>query len=63
MRKFSAIAKVYPDKYVKYRTNNPENLIKFLNQKFGNVLWINFFNKQTRKQIANWTKNKGFKNL
>ena len=44
MRKYSAIAKIYPDKYVKYRTNNPENLVKFLIQKFNNVLWVNFCN-------------------
>jgi len=59
MRKYTAIAKIYPDKFVKYRTSNPENLIKFLQQKFGNVLYVNFFNKLTKKQIGNWTKYKG----
>lgn len=59
MRKYSAIAKIYPDKYVKYRTNNPENLVKFLIQKFNNVLWVNFFNKETRQQVGNWSKHKG----
>ncbi len=59
MRKYTAIAKIYPDKFVKYRTSNPENLIKFLQQKFGNVLYVNFFSKITKKQIGNWTKYKG----
>jgi hypothetical protein len=59
MKKFSAIAKIHPDKYVKYRTNHPDNLVKFLHTKFGNVLWVNFFNKATRQQVGNWTKNRG----
>jgi len=42
-RKFIAIAKVDAEKFVKYRTNKPENCIKFLHKKFPLLRFVNFF--------------------
>ena len=63
MRKYTAIAKVGQDKFVKYRTNKPENLILFLNKKFGCCLYANFYFKSgdLKGKIAlTYGKNKGF---
>ena len=61
-RKYTAIAKIYPDKFVKYRTNYPLKLIDFLEQKFTRVLWANFYYKtgtMKGKIYATWGKKKG----
>lgn len=63
MRKYTVIAKVGADKFVKYRTNKPENLILFLQKKFGLCLYANFYFKsgEMKGKIAGtWGKNKGF---
>jgi hypothetical protein len=38
MRKYVGIAKIYPDKWVKYRTNHPHKLVDFLSKKFEGFL-------------------------
>jgi hypothetical protein len=63
MRKFTAIAKVGPEKFVKYRTNKPENLINFLITKFGACYYCNFYHKTGDKRgmiAGTWGKNKGY---
>ena len=50
-RLFYAIAKVGYNQQtkqnicVKYRTNKPQNCADFLQKKFPNVCWINFFHR------------------
>lgn len=50
-RKYLGIAKVYPNTWVKYRTNHPENLVNFLKQKFQGLLFVNFYEKD-RKSVV-----------
>lgn len=62
-RKYTAVAKISADRFVKYRTNYPEKLINFLQGKFGGCLYANFYFKsgENAGQIAGtWGKNKGF---
>lgn len=62
-RKYTAIAKVGPNRFVKYRTNHPDKLVNFLRGKFGDCFYCNFYYKsgEMAKQIAGtYGKNKGF---
>jgi hypothetical protein len=62
-RKYTVIAKISSEKFVKYRTNYPEKIIPFLQAKFGACLYANFYFKSgdQKGQIAGtWGKNKGF---
>ena len=63
MRKYVGIAKIYPDKWVKYRTNKPDNLVMFLKNKYSGLLFVNFYEKKSGKLIGNWGRNIGFKNI
>jgi hypothetical protein len=60
-RKYLGIAKVYPNTWVKYRTNHPENLVNFLKQKFQGLLFVNFYEKKTERLIGNWGSKMGFR--
>jgi hypothetical protein len=44
-RKFVVIAKVSNDNFVKYRTNNIENTIVFLKNKYPDFRYANIFSK------------------
>ena len=60
-KKFSCIVKIgnNPDKTakcVKYRTNDLLKFTRFLDGKYPSWTWYNVFLKETRMQIANFTK-------
>jgi len=62
-RKFCAIAKVDNDKFVKYRTNHPQQCIKFLHGKFPGLRFVNFFYRygpNKRMLYATYGTKKGF---
>jgi hypothetical protein len=63
MRKYVGIAKIYPDKWVKYRTNHPHKLVDFLSKKFEGLLFVNFYEKKSGKLLGNWGKNMGFRGI
>jgi hypothetical protein len=65
-RKFVVIVKIGNDQtiknFVKYRTNNIENFIKFMLKKYPNSLWANFYNNTGTNKNAifkTWGKKKG----
>jgi hypothetical protein len=45
--------------FVKYRCNDIENCLKFIQNKFPDFRYANIYNKITRLQINSYTKNKG----
>lgn len=62
-RKYVAIAKVDSDKFVKYRTNHPDQCIKFLHSKFPQLRFVNFFyrhGQNKRLLYATYGTKKGF---
>jgi hypothetical protein len=59
-RKYSIIAKVGNSMFVKYRCNDIENCLKFIQNKFPDFRYANIYNKLTRVQINSYTKSKGF---
>jgi len=62
-RKYAVIAKISADKFVKYRTSNPEKVLAFLINKFKTVLWANFYERKTQRQVMSWGKKSGWKHL
>jgi len=61
-RKFCIIAKVGNDFFVKYRCNDINNCLNFIQTKYPDFRYANIFNKVTRQQIHSYTKNKGLFN-
>lgn len=60
MKKYKVIAKVQPDKFVKYNVNNLLLFTSFLDRSFPLWTWFNVYqytSKGTGNQIANFTKN------
>lgn len=51
------IVKADNTKFVRYHVTNLLSFKKFLDKKYPNWLYINVFNKETRKQITSFTKN------
>jgi hypothetical protein len=61
-KKWWAVVKVGPDKFVKYRVNNFINFTLFLDRHFKDWRYINVYrylgtNDKTGKQVAAYTKN------
>lgn len=54
-KKYKVIAKVDNEKFVKYNVNNLLSFKKFLDTKFRGWRWFNVYDKNTSKQIANFT--------
>ncbi len=62
-RKYAVIAKVGKEHFVKYRTSNPEKSLKFLQTKFNNVFWANWYDRKTGRQFLSWGKNTGYRSI
>ena len=61
-RKYILIAKVEPQKFVKYRFNDLNKVIPFMMKKYPGVYWINFYyntGDHAGKIYYTWGKNKG----
>ena len=65
-RKYSVIVKIGNDQtiknFVKYRTNNIDNFLKFMLKKYPTSLWANFYYKTWINKGAiykTWGKTKG----
>ena len=63
-RKYTAIVKTgtLPDGSnicVKYRFNNINNFLNFIQAKYPNVKWANIYNKETKQLIYTWGNKKG----
>lgn len=56
MKKYTCIAKVGPEKFVKYRLNNLKDFTAFLDRKWPDWRFFNVYDKQTKEQLANFTK-------
>jgi hypothetical protein len=56
-KKFVTITKVSNDKFVRYNVNDLLKFTDFLDKNFPNWRWFNVFSKETKLQIANFTKN------
>jgi len=61
-KKFCIIAKVGPDHFVKYRSNDLTNFFNFLIKKYGSVYYANVFSNKgpdENKMIFTYGKHKG----
>lgn len=61
-KKFCIVAKIGPDQFVKYRSNNLDNFFKFLIQKYGGIYYANVFSNfgpDENKLIYTYGKHKG----
>jgi hypothetical protein len=56
-KKYHCIAKVGPEKFVKYNVNNLVKFTSYLDRDFPDWRWYNVYDKETRNQVANFTKN------
>lgn len=56
-KKYTIIAKVTADRFVKYRCSDLLSLARFLDKSWPDWRWFNVFDKRTKEQIANFTKN------
>lgn len=56
--KYTCIAKVGDDHFVKYRLSDLVKFAAFLDDKHSDWRWFNVFDKETKKQIGNFTRNK-----
>lgn len=57
MKKYEIIAKVENEKFVKYNCSDLVKFTQFLDKDFPDWRWFNVFDKKTKNQIANFTKN------
>lgn len=57
LKKYRVIAKVENERFVKYNCNDLLKFTQFLDRKFPDWRWFNVFDKKTKNQIANFTKN------
>lgn len=56
-KKFVTITKVSNDKFVRYNVNDLLKFTDYLDKNFPDWRWFNVFSKETKLQIANFTKN------
>lgn len=54
-KKYTIIAKVGNEKFVKYRCSDLLSLVRFLDKSWPDWRWFNVFDKRTKEQIANFT--------
>lgn len=57
-KRYIVIAKVGNEKFIKHRTSNLLLYTNYLNVNWSNWRYFNVFDKETRLQIANFTKNR-----
>jgi len=57
IKKYKVIAKVGNNKFVKYNVTNLIAFTKFLDAKFKDWRWFNVYDKSSKKQLNNFTKN------
>lgn len=55
-KKYKVIAKVGGEKFVKYNVNNLILFTAFLDRQFPSWTWYNVYDKESRKQLSNFTK-------
>lgn len=61
-RKYVVIAKIQPDQFVKYRSNDIDKVIKFITTKYPPVKFMNIYSNagdHKGKMLYTWGKNKG----
>lgn len=56
-KKYKVIAKVGPDKFVKYNVDNLIRFTAFLDRRFNDWRYFNVFDKDTQEQLISFTKN------
>ena len=56
MKKYNCIVKVGNDKFLKYRLNDLLKFVEFLDKEWSDWRWFNVYDKTTKTQLANFTK-------
>lgn len=57
IKRMKVIAKVGPDRFVKYNVDNLLSFTKFLDRSYPDWKWFNVFDKRSREQVSSYTKN------
>lgn len=57
-KRYVVIAKVGNEKFIKHRTSNLLLYTNYLNKNWSDWRYFNVFDKETKIQIANFTKNR-----
>lgn len=57
-KRYIVIAKVGKDKFIKHRTSNLLLYTNYLDTNWADWRWFNVFDKETKLQLASFTKNR-----
>lgn len=56
VKKMKVIAKVSPDRFVKYNVQDLVSFTRFLDRSYPDWRYMNVYDKQTREQVCSFTR-------
>lgn len=57
VKKMKVIAKVSPDRFVKYNVQDLVSFARYLDRSFPDWRWMNVYDKNTGNQVCSFTRN------